>query len=128
MVQRLYKNLNSRASKEVTSFYSFLTGVGGVGKSHLIKTIHMSLTKVLMCKGGNLEKPRILLPAPTGVASININGTTIHTGLGIVGGKRYPLNDRQKAVLRNRLSELRFLMIDGISMVSNALFYQVHKE
>ena len=35
----------------------------------------MSLSKVLMYKGGELDKPRILLLAPTGVAAININAT-----------------------------------------------------
>ena len=48
-----------------------------------------------MYKGGDPEKPRILLLVPTGVAAININGT-IHSGLGInVGSKLYPLSDRQ---------------------------------
>ena len=47
----------------------------------------MSLNKVMMYKGGDPEKPRILLLAPTGVAAVHINGTTIHAGLQInVGG------------------------------------------
>lgn len=33
-----------------------------------------------MYKGRNPEKPRILLLAPTCVAAVNINGTTIDTG------------------------------------------------
>ena len=66
----------------------------GVVKSHLRKTIYMSLSKVLIYKGGELEKRRILLLAHTGVAAININDTTIHSGLGInVGGKLHPLSE-----------------------------------
>ena len=42
------------------------------------KNYIMLLSKGLIYKGGELEKPRILLLAPTGVAAININGTTIH--------------------------------------------------
>ena len=42
-------------------FYIFIRGGAGVGKSHLIKTICISLSKVLIYKGGDLEKPRILL-------------------------------------------------------------------
>ena len=114
--------------KKVKPFHIFLTGGGGVGKSHLIKTIYMSINKVLMYKGGNPEKPRILLLAPTGVAAVNIDGTTIHTALGInVGGKLYPLNDRQRGILRNKLAEVKFIIIDEISMVSNVLLYQVHQ-
>lgn len=59
---------------------------------YLIKKIHMSLTKVLIYKGGNQEKPRILILEPTSVAAININGTNIHTSRVLhVGGKLYPL-------------------------------------
>ena len=66
--------------------------------------------------------------APTGVAAVNIDGTTIHTALGInVGGKLYPLNDRQRGILRNKLAEVKFIIIDEISMVSNVLLYQVHQ-
>ena len=62
------------------------------------------MNKVLGYKGGDANKPRILLLTPTGVAAININGTTIHAGLGInVGNKLYPLNDQQGAALRNKL-------------------------
>ena len=114
--------------KKVKPFHIFLTGGGGVGKSHLIKTIYMSINKVLMYKGGNPEKPRILLLAPTGVATVNINRTTIHTALGIdVGGKLYPLKNCQRGILRNKLAEVKFIIIDEISMISNVLLYQVHQ-
>ena len=87
------------------------------------------MNKVLGYKGGHAHKPRILLLAPTGVAAININGTTIHSGLGInVGSKLYPLNDQQRAALRNKLSEVRLIIIDEISMVSSVLFYQVNQQ
>ena len=76
------------------------------------------------CKGGNADKPRILLHAPTGVAAININGTTIHSGLGInVGSKLYQLNDQQRAALRNKLSEVKLIIIDKVFMVSSVLFF-----
>ena len=89
----------------------------------------MSLSKVLMYKGGELDKPRILLLAPTGVAAININGTTIHSGLGInVGGKLYPLSEQHCAALRNKLSKVRLIVIDEIPMVSSVLFFQVNQQ
>ena len=88
----------------------------------------MSLSKALIYKGGELEKPTILLLAPTRVAPININGTTIHSGLGInVGGKLYPLSEQHRAALRNKLSEVRLIMIGEISMVSSVLFFQVNQ-
>ena len=77
------KNLSSRYVKYINPFHIFLTDGAGVGKSHLIKTIFMSISKLLSFKGGDPEKPRILILAPTGVAAINIDGTTIHTALRI---------------------------------------------
>ena len=59
-----------------------------------------------MQRGKSRKNPRVLLIASTGVANININGATVHTGLSInAGGKMYPLNDCQETTLRNRLSE-----------------------
>ena len=60
----------------------------------------MSVNKVLMYKADNPEKSRILPLAPTAVAAINIDGTKIHSALGInVESKMYPLNDRQRRIL-----------------------------
>ena len=83
------------------------------------------MNKVLGYKGDDADKPRILLLAPTGVAAINICGTTIHSGLGInVGSKLHPLNNQQRAVLRNKLSEVRLITMDETSIVSSVLFCQ----
>ena len=120
--------MNSGILEKGNTFIYFFTGGEGVSISNLIKTINLSLRKILIYKGENQEKSRILLLIPTGVAAINIDGTTVHTHLGInVGGKMSPLKDRQKAALSNKISELRLLIIGEISIVFNALFYQVHR-
>ena len=83
----------------------------------------MSLNKVLGYKGDDAAKPRILLLTPTEAAAINI-----HSGLGInVGSKLYPLNYQQHAALRNKLLEVRLMIIDEIYMVSSVFFYQVNQ-
>ena len=120
------KSFRCNVIKKVKSFHMFITGGAGVGKSHLIKTIVLSLNKVLEYKSGAADKPKTLLLALTGFAAININGTTIHSSLGInVGSKLYPLNDQQRC--RNNLSEVRLIILDEISMVSSALFHQVNQ-
>lgn len=120
--------MNSGILEKGNTFIYFFTGGEGVSISNLIKTINLSLRKILIYKGENQEKSRILLLIPTGVAAINIDGTTVHTHLGInVGGKMCPLKDRQKAALSNKISELRLLIIDEISIVFNVLFHQVHQ-
>ena len=122
------KNLSAKHMKYKTPFHIFFTGGAGVGKSHLIKTIFMSISKLLSFKGGDPEKRRIPFLAPTGVAPIKIDKNAIHTALGInVGHKLYPLNDRQRGILQNKLWEIKIIIIDEISMVSSVLFYQVHQ-
>ena len=102
-----------------------MTGKAGCGKSHLIKTIYHSVTKTLSYRGNEPDKPRVMLLAPTGIAAINIGGNTIHSALHIpinVYGKTVPkLSDKVRSSLRNKLSELRLLVIDEVSMVGNKL-------
>ena len=68
--------------------------------------------------------------APTGVASVNTDGTTIHIGLGIpignFGSKLPSLSAKMKPYLRNKLSQVKVLIIDEISMASNYLLLHVH--
>ena len=116
------KNLSSKAPKAIFPFYLFLTRGGGCGKSHLIKTIYHSITKLLLFHGGDPNKTRVLVLAPTGVAAINIDGTTIHSGLNIsCEGKLFPLNDKNRALLRHKYSEVQVIIIDEISMVPTTL-------
>ena len=44
-----------------------------------------------------------------------------------IGVKMHPVSDKQRVTLRKKLSEVRVLVIDEISMVSNILFYQLHQ-
>ena len=109
-------------------FHLFLSGDGDCGKSHLIKTIYHSVNKLFLYQSGSPVKPRVLVLVPTGVAAININGTTIHSGLNIpCRSKLMPLNDNNCAKLRNKYSDVEIVIIDEMSMVSHKLLYQIHK-
>ena len=95
------KNLNCLKCKEVEPIYLFITGGGGAGKSHLIKTIYHTVVKTFRYGGMNPENPTVLLLAPTGVAAINIDGTTINTALAIPKntGDTLPAMSRTKMTL-----------------------------
>ena len=68
------------------------------------------------------EKPTFFLLRPTVKSLVNINRTTIHSGLGIKPGtKLLGLNDKSQVDLRNRLSEVKLLIIDELSMVTSDL-------
>ena len=72
----------------------------------------------------------LLLMAPTGVAAINIHGTTVNTALGIpkeAGSTLKPLSDQNRTQLRLFLSELRLIIVDEISMVGNTTLLHIHQ-
>ena len=69
--------------------------------------------------------------APTGVAAINIDGTTVRTALVIPresGDKIPPMSDQKRTQIRLALSDLKLIIIDEISMVSNTLFLEIHQQ
>ena len=68
--------------------------------------------------------------APTGVSAINIKGTTINTGLAIPKetGENLPvMSDQKKTQIRVLLSELKLIIIDEVSMVSNITLLHIHQ-
>ena len=65
-------------------FYTFLSGGGGVGKSHLIKSIYQAALKYYNTQvRDDFRRVQILLLAPTGKAAYLIKGNTIHSAFGI---------------------------------------------
>ena len=86
------KNMNCLKPEKVDPINLFVTGGAGAGKSHLIKAIYHTAVKTFRYGTMNPYKPTVALMAPTGVAAININGTTIHTALSIPkeSGDLYP--------------------------------------
>ena len=58
----------------------YLGGPGGTGKSHVIKLIHWDVIYLLQqSMRVQLDKPLVLLTAPTGLAAFNIGGVTLHS-------------------------------------------------
>ena len=76
-----------------------------------MKVIYNAISKTLLYHYP--ERHRVLLLGPTGMSAVNVCGTTIHSGLGIKPGiKLLGLNNKSKAALRNKLPEVKFLIID----------------
>ena len=121
-----------KQNKPIKPYYLFLSGPGGVGKSHVVKLIHTDTVKLLQCAQQiTADDIPILLTAATGVAAHNINGITIHSA--------FMLNDRKSShstyyglgadtlnTLQLHLKQLMVLIIDEISMIGAETLYKIH--
>ena len=123
-------NLNTLKPSQVDPIHIFVTGGGGAGKSHLIKAIYHTVTKTFRHAPANPQLPSVLLMAPTGVAAININRTTVHTALAIpreCGNNVPAMSDQKRTQMRLSLAELKLIIIDDILMVSNIGLLHIHQ-
>nr|XP_054593309.1 uncharacterized protein LOC107395497 [Nothobranchius furzeri] len=110
-------------------FYVFISGGAGTGKSHLVKAVSYETTRILSRLSNYPEYIHVLLTAPTGVAALNINATTIHNSFAIgnnISLPYQPLREEKINTLRATLKHLQILIIDEISMVDNKLLTYIH--
>lgn len=95
----------------------FLTAPGGCGKTFLLNQLSSAMPD------------KIILTATTGVAALNIKGTTIHSALGLgLGNKPVETMLKQLNPYKLRfLNEIDILAIDEVSMLSGALLDKCNK-
>jgi ABC-type dipeptide/oligopeptide/nickel transport system ATPase component len=99
-------------------------GEGGTGKSRVIDAI---------CDWFNLinQKQRLIITATTGAAAVKINGSTLHSAVGIpveTGDKEREIKvarvtDKQQL----RWKELDYLIVDEVSMMDAKVMMQLNK-
>ena len=118
----------------IPQYTVFLSGHGGVGKSHIIKLAHYETLKLLkLCP--TYFHPNdipVLRTAFTGTAAFGIDGMTLHSAFGFTVGpnrkKEYqPPGSSKLNTLRAHLGKLKLLVIDEASMVGADLLYDIHR-
>ena len=117
--------------EHIKPYRVFLSGPGGVGKSHVIRLIQSDTIRLIRLSGSvEPDDVLVLLTAPTGVAAFNVNGMTLHSAF-LLGKSRYggfqPLSSEKVNTLRSKLSKLVLLIIDEVSMVGADMLLEVHK-
>lgn len=100
----------------------FLTGNAGTGKSFLLHHLIKNLKK----KHNEDDVNHVYVTASTGIAALNVNGSTVHSFAGIGLGND-EMDILKKKVLKNKMARGRWertkvLIIDEISMISGELF------
>ena len=101
-------------------------GGAGAGKSTVIHVISEWTQRILQQAGDNVEQPYVVKAAPTGCASSNIEGTTLHGAFGFSFDNKHnslpdKFRDQRKAAMKN----LKIVIIDEISMVKVDMLYQL---
>lgn len=112
---RAFKIIADRIIRQGEQLLMFVGGVGGTGKSHLINAV----VELFLRLGRRSE---IQLSAPTGAASILIDGTTIHSLTGLPATTTSIVNGEALIATWRGVS---FLVIDEISMVGARLLAQI---
>jgi hypothetical protein len=100
----------------------YMGGEGGTGKSRVIEAIIYYFTE-------NNKKHELLVAAPTGAAACLINGETIHR-LMKFGRLSLKKSTKKTATIIRKLQagwkNVRFLIIDEISMISQELINEIN--
>ena len=114
------------------AFHIFLSGSGGVGKSHTVNAVYQAVMQTLKRPGDDPDKPLALLRASTGCAAFNIGGVTVHSALNLAIRERgrvdsNKLSNEKLHGLRSAFENLALIVIDEISMIGEATLLQIHK-
>ncbi|KAL1740872.1 DNA repair and recombination protein pif1 [Schizophyllum fasciatum] len=98
----------------------FFTGPAGTGKSVLLREI------IQVFKDRGYTPAEVAITAPTGIASVNVGGSTIYSwagiGLGNESAKKLVGRICCSLMLKNRWLNCSTLIIDEISMLDGELF------
>ena len=103
-------------SDRVEPLRMIVSGTAGTGKSFLIS-----------CLRGLLGE-RVRVAAPTGVAAFNVHGCTLHSLLSLpTRGEFKDLEGDRLQSLQQSFAEVKYIIIDEMSMVGRKMFGQVDK-
>ena len=116
-----------KQGKSINGYHIFLSGPGGTGKSHIIHLIRRDVIHFFQLTGiVEPDKPLVLLTAPTGSAAFQISGLTIHAALQLNSNNTAAMSYESKAILFNKLQQMKLMVIDEVSMVGSPRFRDIN--
>ena len=111
--ERAFRIVGDHVRQGHRQLLMYIAGVGGTGKTHVVKSIRR-LFELL-----NRQK-EILVSAPTGAAAKNIDGYTVHS-LTMMRSK----GSRNLAKLQELWGPVKYLIIDEVSMIGAKFLSQI---
>ena len=128
----IFDYVSNAIQNDTEQLLLFLSGGAGVGKTMTTRAIYQQLLRHYGKEAGDdFEFVKVLVMAPTGKAAHLINGSTIHSALSVpfnqLNEDYIPLNISNLNTIRTKLSTVRFIIIDEISMVGNNLFNFINR-
>ena len=113
---------NHAVSPESEQLKMYLGGMGGTGKSQVIK----ALIKFFESRN---ESHRIVVLGPTGTSAALLNGSTYHSFLGIKIKGEFNSNENVSiAQLQARLEGVDYIFIDEVSMIACHELYKISSQ
>ena len=102
-------------------------GGAGAGKSTVIECLAQWCHRTLVKAGDDPDSPYVLKTATTGAAASLIEGSTLHSTLGFSYETKYTsLSDKKREAMREKLKNLKILIVDEFSMMKSDMLYLVH--
>jgi len=128
--QRQYIAHVMRSMNAKQTFYEYIGGGAGVGKSRLISAIYQSLILRLTSRAdSDPDKAKVLLCALTGKAAFSIGGLTLHSVFSLPVNQSFreqrPLSNGTVNTMHSKLLEKKLISIDEISTVGANMLSQL---
>lgn len=109
--------------------FTYIGGGAGTGKSYLLQLMSYAIRQLKIKSGQDLDKPIVIVMAPTANAAFLIKGKTIESAMHI-NMERYNAYKKASAEQASKLAfeyeDVAVLFVDEISMVGTNKFTAIH--
>ena len=130
--RRMFDDILERCSSNNSDeqpVYVFIAGNAGTGKSFLVKTMIEAIKYVKLRPGCELNKPPLIVMAPTASAAFIVGGKTIDSALGFVPSdvnKYIQATPSKMAMMKHQYEDLSYIFCDEISMCGSKKLLKIN--
>ena len=118
----------TRHNRKIIGYRVFLSGPGGVGKTHVVCLIQRDMSYLLgpVIKP-DPDQPIVLVTAPTGSAAYQIGGSTIHSAFLLYDNFKKKPSWEKRSIMQLKLEHMMLSLTDEVSMVGFEPFQKMNQ-